>query len=437
MEWQFALLLILGSLLILMLTGLPVAFCFLIVNLVGMFLFFGGLSGLDQLIYSMRDILVSFGMLPIPLFILMGEVMFHSGIASEMISTLDKWLGRLPGRLSLLAVGSGVLFGTLSGSSMSGVAVLGSVLVPEMESRGYKKPMTLGPILGSGTLAMMIPPSTLAVLLGAIAEISIGKIFIAILIPGLVTAILYATYIITRCWLQPSIAPPYKLPPVRLSERLSTLVKHVLPLAVIVFLVIGVIFIGAATPTEAAALGAFGCFILAFLYRRLNWEVVKKSVSGTLLVTVMMFMIMVGSKAFSQILGYSGAGRGITGLALVAPLAPILIVVAMQIVVLIMGSFMDVLSIMMITLPMYIPVIRTLGFNEVWFAVIMLISVEIGVISPPFGTSLFVMKGVAPPDTTMGDVYRGSLTFIGLCLISMALVIIFPQLALWLPGLMR
>ncbi|MFC2067609.1 TRAP transporter large permease subunit [Chloroflexota bacterium] len=433
MDWWLILMLILGSLVLLMVTGMPIAFCFMLVNVAGVFLFFGGEAGLSQLTFSMRDSITSFAMLPLPLFILMGEVMFHSGIAARMLGALDKWIGHLPGRLGLEAVAGGTVFATLSGADMGAIAMLGSVLVPEMEKRGYKKPMSLGPVLGCGGLAIMIPPSGLAVLLGAIGQISVGKILVGIIIPGLLIAVLYASYIIIRCQLQPSIAPAYTVPPTPLLDKLRALVRYILPLGLIIFLVIGVILLGVATPTEAAATGALGTFILAAVYRKLNWQVVKKSVASTVNITVMMFMIVVGAIAFSQILAYTGASRGIAELAVGLSMAPIFILIAMQVVVLIMGMFMEVVSIMMITLPVFVPVIHTLGFDPVWFAVMFLLNVVMAVISPPFGLDLFVMQGVAPADTTMGDIYKAGLPFLGCDLIVMVLIIAFPQLVLWLP----
>ena len=273
LEWQLFLLLILGGLIVLMMTGMPVAFCFLLINIVGMWVFFGGADGLEFLIDSMYSKLNSFTLVPVPLFILMGEVMFHSGIAPVLVETLDKWVGKIPGRLSILAVGVGTLFSTLTGTSLASVAMLGSALVPEMEKQGYKKAMSLGPVLGSGGLAMMIPPSALAVLCGAIAEVSIGKILLAIIIPGLLMATAYALYIIIRCVIQPEIAPAYELQRTTLSEKITATVKYVIPQGIIVFLVVGVIFIGVATPSEAAATGTLGTFILSILYRRMNWSV--------------------------------------------------------------------------------------------------------------------------------------------------------------------
>ena len=435
MEWQLAFVLILGCLLLVMATGLPIAFCFMVVNILGVLLWWGGVGGLYQLVRSMFSSVTTFSLMPLPLFILMGEVMFQSGIAPKMIDAVDKWLGRLPGRLGLLAVAAGAVLSTLTGASVASVAVLGSTLVPEMERRGYKKSMSLGPILGSGGLAMMIPPSGLAVFLGAIGRISIGDMLIAIIIPGLLMATLYAAYICIRCRLQPDIAPPYDVAPCPLSEKLLATAKYILPITFIIFMVIGVILLGIATPTEAAANGAFGTFILAALYGRLNWEVVKRAVGRSLQSSVMIFMIITGAVAFSQILAYSGATRGLIEFALGLVLAPMLIIIAMQVVVLMLGMFMHVGAIIMITLPIFMPVVRVLEFDPVWFGVLMLINIEMATTSPPFGLALFVMRGVAPPDTTMGDIYRAALPFLYCDVIAMALIMAFPGLTGWLPNL--
>jgi len=418
-----------------MVSGMPVAFCFLIVNIIGVFLWWGGDKGLVQLILSIGDSVSKFTLLPIPLFILMGEVMSHSGIAPNMIYALDKWLGRLPGRLGLLAVGAGTLFSTLTGASMASVAMLGKTLVPEMEKRGYSKPMSLGPILGSGGLAIMIPPSSLAVLLGALGEISIGRILMAIILPGLLMAVLYAAYIVVRCQLQPSMAPPYVVPPIPMSEKLASTARHILPVGLVIFLVIGLILLGIATPTEAAATGVIGVFLLAALNRKLNWEVVKKSLLSAAQISIMIFLIIAGAKAFSQILAFSGASRGLIELATGLPLASIFVFLAMLVVLFFLGMFMSVITIMMITIPIFMPVIYALGFDPVWFAAIFLLTMEMAATSPPFGLSLFVMKGVAPPDTTIGDVYKAALPFLYCDLIAIALIIIFPSVALWLPGI--
>ncbi|MFH1489580.1 MAG: TRAP transporter large permease subunit [Pseudomonadota bacterium] len=435
MGWQLNLLLIFGSMLIMMATGMPIAFAFLSVVVVGSFTLFGGIPGLDQMILSIYSSLTTFTLLPIPLFILMGELMVQSGIALNIIDVLNKWLGRLPGRLGLLAVVGGTLLSTLTGASMASTATLGAVLVPEMEKRGYTKPMSLGPILGSGGLAIMIPPSALAIILGAIGEISIGKILVAIIVPGLCMAAFYAAYIVLICILKPYLAPSYDVASVPLREKIAGFIKYVLPTSIIIFLVIGLIFLGVATPSESAASGTVGMVIVIAFYGRLNWGVLKKAMTGTLKITGMVFMIIAGSQIFSQVLSFSGATQGLIEYALNLKLNPVLLVIAMQIVIMIMGAFMDPVGIMMITLPIFVPFIRTLGFNDVWFAALVLLNIEMAMVTPPFGMCLFVMKGVAPKDTTMGDIYRAVVPFLLCDALVMILIFIIPGLALWLPGL--
>lgn len=435
MEWQLWLLIIFGILLILMLTGMPIALCFFLINIFGMYFFFGGLMGLQNLVDSVYTSLNSFILLPIPLFILMGDIMFQSGIAPTLIQVIGKWMGRLPGRLSLLAVAAGTLLSTLTGTSIASVAMLGSTLVPEMEAHGYKKPMSLGPILGSGGLAMLIPPSALAVLCGAIGEISISRILIGIIFPGLLVAGLMATYIISRCILQPELAPRYDVKKIPLPEKLLETVKYVLPQGFIIFAVIGLMFLGIASPSEAAACGAIGTCIVAACYRRLSWAIVRKATFSSLNVTGMILLIMGGAQAFSQVLAFTGASAGLAEFATKLPVHPIVIFIAMQIIILFLGCLMDVVSIMMITLPIFVPVVRELGFSDVWFAIVYLMNIEIAGISPPFGLSLFVMKSVAPKDTTMGDVYNSVIPFIFCSLAAMILIGFFPQIALWLPGI--
>jgi tripartite ATP-independent transporter DctM subunit len=283
----------------------------------------------------------------------------------------------------------------------------------------------------------MIPPSALGVLLAALAKISVGAILIAIIFPGLLMGALYAGYIIMRCWLQPSIAPSYKVAAVPLSKKILDLVYYVLPLGLIVFSIIGVIFLGLGTPSEAAALGALASFVLAAMYRRLDWETVKKSVGTTLHITVMMLMIFTGSTAFSQILAFTGATTGLCSFFVELPLPPMMLLIIMQLLLVAMGTFMEPLAMVMVVLPIYLPIIGALHFNLLWFGVIMLLNMEMATTSPPFGLGLFAMKGVAPSDTTMGDLYRAALPFLGCDLIAMLVIMIFPSLTLWLPGLMH
>jgi tripartite ATP-independent transporter DctM subunit len=437
MEWQWLLIIIFGVLVILMLTGMPIAFSFMIINVVGVYIFFGGTAGLEQLILSMSTSLTTFVLLPVALFILMGELLVHSNIAVDMMDALDKLLGRLPGRLSLLAVATGTVIAALTGSSMSSTAMLGQILVPEMEKRGYQKTMAIGPIMASGGLAIMVPPSSLAILLCVIGEISIGKVLVVIPFVGALLAALLAAYIILRCKLQPHIAPPYEVKKVLLSARLVGALKYVLPVGFIIFLVVGLIFVGVADPSESAAMGTVGMAIVILCYKRLNWEVVRKSIRGAIMITGMVFLIIAGATTFGQILAFSGATSGLSEFATRLPLPPILIVLAMQIIILMMGCFMEVVSIMMITLPIFIPVIDKLGFDPVWFGAMTLLNIECAFITPPFGLNLFVMKGVAPSNTTMADIYWATAPMVGINCLAIGLMVAFPALVLWPVWLMR
>jgi tripartite ATP-independent transporter DctM subunit len=375
-------------------------------------------------------------MLPIPLFILMGEVMFRTGVAPRMIETLDKWIGRVPGRLSLLTVFGGAIFGALSGAATASVAMLGTVMFPEMEKRGYKPPMTLGPIMGSAGLDIMIPPSALGVILASLARFSIGKFLFAIIVPGLIMALVYAAYVVIRCLLQPSLAPIYEVPRIPLRVKIVDTIRYILPLGSIIFLALGVIYLGVATPNEAAALGAVGCYLLAFFYRGLQWKVVKSTFLDSTKISAMIFLVLAGAVAFSQIMAYTGVTNGLVDFLLTLPLSPLLLIISMQLALLMMGCFIDALPIMIITVPIFMPVIKTLGFDPIWFGAIMLLNMQMGTLSPPFGLVLFVMKGVAPPHVKMVDIYKAVYPILGLDLLVMVIMIAFPQVVLWLPGLM-
>ncbi len=437
MEWWGYLLAFFGGLAVLLLIGLPVAFAFVLVNLVGVYAFWGGAIGFGQLILSIDSSVSSFVLVPLPMFILMGTVMFHSGVAYRLIDVLDQWLGRIAGRLAVLAIGAGALFATLTGVAMGSVAMLGSTLAPDMERRGYSKSMSLGPILASGSLAILIPPSALAVILASLGRFSVGKLLMGIIVPGFLLACVYLAYIILRCRLQPDLAPAYAVEPTPLPHRIRDTVRYVLPPMSIVFLVIGAIFLGIATPTEAAAVGALLSFLVAMLYGKLDWAVTKKAVGSATSLSVMVLVILTGSAAFSQLLSFSGVTPGITKLAADLPVDPIVVLILMQLVVIMLGMFIEQTSIVMVTSPIFMPIVGAMGWDPIWFGAIMMLNLEMATISPPFGLSLFVMKGIASRGTTMMDVYRAALPFVALNLIVMALMIAFPAIVLWLPGLMR
>jgi tripartite ATP-independent transporter DctM subunit len=435
-EWPIVLALIFVGLIILMLTGLPVAISFMAINVVGVLVFWGGEAGLGQLFLSMKNSVKSFVLLPFPLFILLGEVLFRSGMAGRAIDVVDTWLGGVPGRLGLLGVGAGVVSSTLSGSGVASTAMLSATLVPDMEARGYKKAMSLGPIIGSGGIAMIIPPSADIVLLASLASLSVGQLLMAGVLPGILLGILYAGYIVIRCALQPGIAPPYQVPHIPLGTKIVMTLKNVVPIAIIIFLVIGVILVGIATPSEAAALGALGAFVLAACYRSLTWEVARVSILNAAKITVMLLTILLGAMAFSQILAYTGCVKGLIEFTTSLPLPPVAVLIGMLVAVLFLGCFMDEIALMMMLLPIYMPIVEALGFDPIWFAILLLVNFEMALTTPPFGMILFVMKGAGPPDTRMVDIYKAAVPFLICDAVAVALIIMFPEISTWLPTVM-
>ncbi|MFD1706235.1 TRAP transporter large permease subunit [Siminovitchia sediminis] len=435
MNWVETLIIIVAALLLLLMIRTPVAIAFTFLNIITAIFIWGGEAGLIHVIQSIEGSLTSFSLVPIPLFIFMGEMMFQSGIAPKMIEAVDKWFGRLPGRLSLMTVAGGTLLSTLTGSSMGSTAILGSTMLPDMRNKGYKDPMTIGPILASGVLAAMIPPSSMGVLLASMGGLSIGDFLIAIIVPGLLMATIAAVYLIIRAIIQPDLAPTYEIKHISLKEKLSHTVIYILPLGLIIFLVIGLIFLGIATPTESAALGTLGSAILAAFHGRLNMETMKKSLVGTIKITGKILFVIAGSRLFSEILSFTGVTRNLISIVQDINLAPIFILLMLIAILLVLGLFMDGLSILMISLPIYMPIAGALGFDPLWFGVLILVCIEIGFISPPFGLGLFVMKSVTK-DTSMGRIYAAAFPFVALYLAVIALIILFPDIALWLPSIM-
>jgi tripartite ATP-independent transporter DctM subunit len=435
MEWYFVLAIIFGGLIVVMASGLPVAFCFLFINVVGAMVLWGGETGLQQVAVSALSSVANFVYLPIPMFILLAEFIFHSGIATTAIDVIDQWLGRLPGRLALLTLVVTVILSALSGSSLATCAMVGSTLIPEMERRGYARHLSIGCVISSSGLDSLIPPSLMAVLLASIAEISIGKLLIAGFVPGFFIAAFYASYIIIRCRLQPSIAPPYEFSSVPITQKLLATVKYVLPLVFVMMAVTGLIILGVATPSESAAMGALAAAILAAAYGKLTWKLIKNSINETFKTTIMIFMIVAGSQAFSQILSFTGATREMVLIIKDLSLPPMQLIAAMIIVWLFLGMFISALPMMMITLPIFMPMIRAFGLDPIWFGLLFMIAIDIGDVTPPFGLRLYVMRGVLPAEVTMLDIIKASLPFLGLELLALALIVAFPAIALWLPKL--
>ena len=437
MEWYYALALMLGLLFGLMALGLPVALAFLGVNIVGALLFLGGEAGLMQLARNATNAVSAFSLAPIPMFVLMGEILFQTGVAARAIDAVDRLIAKVPGRLSLVAVSGGTVFSTLSGSTMANTALLGSTLLPEMRRRGYHPSIALGPILATGGIAMLIPPSALAVLLGSLAGISIGQLLIAGILPGLLMAALHFGYVIARCSANPALAPAYDVERLSWWARIMPFLVHVVPLLGLFVLVVGSILAGFATPTESAALGAVGALIAAAAYRRLTLAGLIRAFVETTKITVTILFIILGSLTFSQILAFSGATSGLLRLVEEAGLTPLVLLLVMILILLFLGAFMDQLSMLLITLPFFMPLATSAGFDLIWFGIVLLLVLEISLTTPPFGLLLFCMKSVAPPDITMRHIYASVVPFILIELALLAAVVAFPSIATFLPELMR
>ena len=437
MEWYWAFAMLLGMIIGMMAIGIPVALAFLTTNIIG-WLFFNNwdMAAVSQIVDNSTILITRFTLGPVPMFIMMGSLFFHSGLAIRVFDGLEALFGRLPGRLCYLTVAGGAVFSTLTGSSMANTAMLGSLMVPEMQRRGYNQRMSMGPILGTGGLAMIIPPSALGVLLASIASIDVGRLLIAGFIPGFVLAALYAAMITLQLWMNPNAAPAYDVETTTLGQKLMLICTNILPMGFVVFMVVGFIVLGWATPTEAAAVGVLGVMILATAFRVLSWASIKTSVDGTVRVAAMVFFILMNSTVFSQLLAFSGATSGMLEWVTGFDVHRLTILLAMFGVLIALGMFMDATSMMLIVVPIFFPLAKTLGFDLVWFGLFVLITIEMAGTTPPFGLLLYVMLGVAPKGTTLFQVASAAFPFLICDSILILILVAFPGLALWLPSLM-
>jgi tripartite ATP-independent transporter DctM subunit len=435
MEWYWVAAILFGLSVGLMMLGIPVAIAFFASNLVAAALFMGGAPGIMQVINNGFGAMTAFPLVPIPMFLLMGELFFHTGLAGRCFNAADKLLGNVPARLSFVTLIGGTAFAGPAGSSMGSCALLGSLMVPEMARRGYSKYLSIGPIMGIGGLAVIIPPSALTVLLATLGRTDVGDLLIAGVIPGFLLALMYGILIYGWTVFDPSAAPQDRAPNVSRREKLRLIFVDVIPMVAIIVFSVLIMIVGWATPTEAAALGAVSVIALAACYRELTWKAFLKSLDGALRVTVMAFLIIFGSATFAQVLAFTGASSGLMNWALGFELKPLGMLLVMIGVLFFLGCFMDQLSMMLLTAPIFFPLAKTLGFDLTWFGLIMLLALEVGYTTPPFGLLLFVMKGVAPPGTTMRDIYLAGMPFIACVLVLIGLIIAFPPLATWLPAI--
>ncbi len=477
MEWHLALTLLLGTVCVLLFMGLPVALAFFAANVLGTYLFINGDIGLVFMPAEFHNA-IKFTLSPICLFLLMGEMLLQTGVAFKAIGAVDRLIARVPGRLSVVSIAGGTVFSSLSGSTIANTAILGSVLLPDMINRGYRPTIAMGPIMAVGGIAMLIPPSALAVLLASLAEQSVAQLLIAGIVPGLLMAILFVAYVIGRCLLDPDLAPSYQpddsllddpvtvtldLGRLRLSgcyegrhrrllNRILPFICYVLPLFAIFVVVVGSIFFKIAAPTEAAALGCLAslgaCYFFRLYRKRIrisgieaadfNWRQIATSLMETAKINIMILFIIAGSLVFAQALSNSGATDGLLRQVTAMNLTPLTVVIAMMLILLFLGAFMDQVSMLLLTLPFFLLGSQSLqvvfGIDVIWLMVLLLIAMEISLLTPPFGLLLYVMKGVAPAGTGIGMIIRAAMPFIFIELLVLVLLILVPELATWLPS---
>ena len=474
-------LLLLGTVCVAMFTGLPVALAFFAANVVGTALFINGDIGLVFMPLEFHNA-IKFSLAPIALFLWMGEILLQTGVAFKAIGAIDRMISKVPGRLSVVSIVGGTVFSSLSGSTIANTAILGSVLLPDMIKRGYKPSIAMGPIMAVGGIAMLIPPSALAVLLASIAEQSVAMLLIAGIIPGLLMAFLFFAYVVGRCMLNPSLAPVYTPDeseidmPVTFSlnffgqkqfsaqydgrhkrtlNRILPFLIYILPLFIIFIVVVGSIFFKLAAPTEAAALGCLAALAACYFFKLFKNKIKISGIEGaeftlkdladslmeTAKINIMILFIIAGSLVFSQALSNSGATEGLLKAITSLQLTQFQVVIMMMLVLLFLGAFMDQVSMLLLTLPFFLLGSSSLqvvfNIDVIWLMVLMLITMEISLLTPPFGLLLYVMKGIAPFDVSLGQVIKSALPFILIELAVLALLIVAPEVSTWLPNQLR
>jgi len=437
MEWYQILFLFVGSLILVMFTGLPIAFTFMLVSGTTMFLMFG-VAGVRQLVLGVQSQLSNFTFTAIPFFVIMGEVFFQSGILTQTMDTLSKLVRKVPGRLSTITLMGGGIFSALSGSSLANEVMFGSLMMPEMKRRGYCMKLTTGTIMASGSLAMIIPPSNLAILMGGIAGISVGNILLGAIIPGFIMLTFFLIYVIGVCYLNPSLSPSSPEDDVHdglsSSEKIKEFLRNIVPLLAVIIAVIGTIFLGIGTPTEAASIGAFSAYILAIAYGKFSLKLLFKTLINSLRSSVMLLIMIASSGGFAQVLSLTGTSRQAV-LAVINTIdSPAMVLFVIFFAAFIIGLFVSESGVMMLILPLAMPLVRAYEINEVWFAVAFLLMTQTGQFTPPVGMALFAMKGVSPPDVSFTTILRGGIPFLIIIFIVILLVLAFPPLVLTIPG---
>jgi len=427
--------LIVVGILVLLAVGLPLAFTTGAVATLATLIWFGPES-LEIIPYRVANMMNEYVLVAVPLFVFMANMMERAGVAEQLYSAVHIWSGRLPGGLAIATIIACCLMAAMVGIVGAEVVTLGLIAVPTMRNRGYDKSIALGCVCAGGGLSTLIPPSVVFIVYAMAAGVSVGRLFIAGIGAGLLLAALYAAYLVVRTGLNPALAPPApeseRLVP--LSVKLSYLKGLLLPIFIAVG-VLGSIYAGIATPTEAAGVGCVGATVACMVNRKLTFQSIKKVVVDTLSVSSMLYWLMFGAQTIIGIYNMAGGADFVKRQLLALPLGPYGILVLMQIIMVFLGCFIDWIGVCMLTMPLFVPIIRDLGFDPVWFGVLFCMNMQLSYITPPFGPSAFYLKGVVGDDITVTEIYRSCLPYFFLIIIAMILVILFPQIVLFLPSL--
>jgi len=435
MDVSLITILMFASLTILLLSGLPLAFVMGSLAVLFNILLLGpqSLSMITSVVYGVMD---NFIFIAIPLFVFMGMVLQRSGIAEDAYDMMYKWIGGVKGGLAMGTVAVCTIFAALTGISAAATVSMGIIALPSMLKRGYDKKIAMGAISAGGTLGILIPPSVLMIVYGVFASESIGRLFAGGIVPGLLLSLLFIIYIAVSSHLQPQLCP--SIPPGERpawSERFVSLRGLILPILLIV-LVLGAIFWGICTPTEAAAVGSLGSLLCAAIRRSLTWTVLKESCYQTLALSSMLLWIIIGSSCFCSLYTAVGAIDFVRELIAALPVSSTIVMAGIMFILFILGMFLDPGGIIMITTPIFVPVIKMLGFDPVWFGVVFIIMMQIGYLTPPFGFNIFYMKSIVPRDITMQDICLAMIPFVLIMLIFVIILAVFPNIVLWLPNLL-
>ena len=414
--------------------GTPIYASLGLAGAVGIFILRGP-DGLMSIPTIMYDKLRSFIMVAIPLFILMGQVIFHSGMGGRLYTLGSRWMNRLPGGLCIASVFACTIFAAMCGVSVAGAATVGAFAIPEMIKRGYDKSLSAGSVAAGGALSLLIPPSVGFIVYGEIADVSVGKLFVGGIVPGIVLSLMMVIYIGLRVWLKPELAPQFTEVVSWKSKMLS--LREIWPALLMIFAVLGSIYFGVATPTQAAAIGFFCSLILArFVYKNLNWSIFRDIVRESMLTTGMILLIFVCAMFFGYVLTLLKLPQYLMQFIAGSGWPNWLSLTVIMAILFVLGMFVDAVSVITISTPLLLPTVTMMGYSPLWFGIIMGITLQMAVITPPVGLNLYVIKNVSPPEVSLSDIIRGAFPFVIIQIICLIFFIVFSQLTLWLPRTM-